>query len=323
MQPVLVTHRIPPDHLAPLDGIATLHMPDDPVGLMPRADVLAAISDAVAVINIGELRIDDELLDAAPKLRIVGNIAIGIDNLDREALARRGVWATNAPDAFTESTADTALGLILSAARHIALGDRYVRSGDWERDGFQPRRWEGMLLDGKTLGLVGYGQIGKAIARRAEAFGLRVLFTRATPEPENPAWRELIPLLGEADIVCVQTPHTPATHHLLDAVAFAAMRPGALFVNVGRGRVVDEAALVDALKCGRLGAAGLDVFETEPAVHPALRDLPNVTLTPHLGGSAFEARKAARLLAAENVARVLRGERPLTPVVTPSGLPEA
>ena len=320
MQPkakVLVTLNIPLDHLIPeLTRSAEVVLAADPSRAMSRQEAMGSAGDAVAVINHGELKIDGAFLEAAPALRIVSNVAIGTDNFDKAAMAARGVWATNAPDAFTEATADATMGLLLAVARKITEGDRYVRSCSWERDGIQPRRWEGALLAGKVLGLVGFGAIGKAVARRAEAFGMRVIYHRRTPDFDARS-RPLEVLLSEADIVSLHTPLTDETHHLMNRERFALMKGGAFFVNMARGKVVDEFALVDALRAGAIAGAGLDVFENEPAVHPDLLTMENVALCPHVGGSTVESRKHARLLASENVLRVLQGERPRTPVNEP------
>ncbi len=313
---VLVTLKIPPEDLAPLDGLAEIVMSPHDWDVMPRSEIIGLIGDCEGLISQGELRVDDEILDAAPRLRIAANAAMGIDNLDLESLTRRGIWATNTPAAFVESTADLTLGLILSTLRRLCEGDRFVRRGDWERTGFQPVRWEGSLLGGKTLGMVGYGKIAQAVERRARAFGLRVIHCRTRPD-EHPDCRPFEALLAESDIVGLFVPHTPATHHLVDADALATMKPGAVLINVARGKVVDETALVASLRSGHLGGAGLDVFEDEPRVNPSLLTMENVVLTPHLGGSTREDRRGGRLGAAENVARVLRGELPLTPVNRP------
>lgn len=316
---VLVTLKIPMEDLAPLDGVAEIVMSPHELNAMPRAEILEQIGDCDALLSQGELRVDDELLDAAPKLRIAANAAMGIDNLDLEALSRRGIWATNTPSAFVESTADLTLGLILSVTRRIVEGDRFVRRGEWEKTGMQPIRWEGRLLGGKTLGLVGYGKIAQAVEKRALPFGLRVLHTRTSPS-DHPDSRSLSELLAESDIIGLFVPHTPSTHHLMNSETLSQMKPGAVLINVARGKVVDEAALVDALKRGLLGGAGLDVFEDEPKVNPDLFALENVVLTPHIGGSTREDRGGGRREAAENVARVLRGELPLTPVNEPGSI---
>jgi glyoxylate reductase len=314
---VLITLKVPHSHLAPLDGVAEVIMPDYEPGVMPYAEVKEKITGCTAVICQGELRIDSELLDAAPQLKIAANISMGIDNLDLDALTRRGIMATNTPDAFVESTADFTLALILSVSRHLVRGDAYVRSGSWEKDGFQPTRWEGMLLRGKTLGLVGYGQIAKAVEKRASSFGLQVIHTRSAPSTD-PRYRSLEALLGESDIVALHVPHTADTHHLINRQSLAQMKAGSVLINVARGKVVDEQALVEALKSGHLGGAGLDVFENEPAVTSELCNLPKVVLAPHIGGSTLDDRRRGRLLAAENVALFLSGQAPLTPLNTVS-----
>lgn len=233
-------------------------------------------------------------------------------------MGARNVWATNAPDAFTESTADVTLALLLATTRRIAQGDRYLRTGAWPTDGMRPVHWEGPLLGGLTLGIIGFGKIGQAVARRASAFGMRVLHTRSQPD-NHPDYRSLPGLLEAADIVSLHTPLTPHTRHMIDAAMLRRMKPGSYLINLARGPVVDEAALVEALQSGHLAGAGLDVFEQEPEIHPELLQLPNVVLTPHLGGAATNAREAARALAAENIAQVLLGKLPRTPVNAPTG----
>ncbi|NNE90679.1 MAG: D-glycerate dehydrogenase [Verrucomicrobiales bacterium] len=311
---ILVTLNVPREHLAPLDGLAELIISDHEPHPMPRAEVLEKIGTCDGLISQGELRVDEELLAVAPKLKIVANAAMGTDNLDLPALSARGIQATNTPAAFIQSTADLTFGLILSVTRRIAEGDRFVRTGEWGKLGMQPLRWESPLLRGKNLGLIGYGKIAKEVEKRAEAFGLQVLHTR-TSNPENhPNFRELDALLGESQIVVALVPHTQSTDRLMNAERFAKMQPGSYFINVARGKVMDEAALVDALAGGHLAGAGLDVFEEEPVVNPALFAMENVLMTPHVGGATFEERAAGRLEAAENVACFLKGESIPSPV---------
>ncbi len=279
---------------------------------MPRAEVLRLAPRLDAIINQGELRVDQELLDAAPNLKIVANVAAGYNNLDGTLMAQHGVWATNTPDTFIESTADCTLGLLLCVARMHVKADRYVRSGAW--NSFQPGVWDGLLLADKTLGIVGYGRTGQAVAKRARAFGMKIIYNRLRPPADDPESRSLDALLAEADFVTLHTPLTPETRHLINARRLAQMKRGAYLINMARGPVVDENALVAALKSGHLAGAALDVFENEPAVHPDLLAMDNVVLSPHLGGGTIESRYAARRLCAENVAAVLRGQHPLTPV---------
>ena len=298
------------DSFAPLDSIATVILPPGR-SAFGGPDLLAiqAREAVIGLITPGEFLITPDLLDSLPDLRVIANTAAGFNNLPLAELSRRGIWATNTPTAFTGATADAAMGLILALARGIAAGDAFVRSGQWEAEGAQGDRWSGMELEGKTLGIIGFGKIGQAVAKRAEAFGLRILFHRRG-ENGDPRQRELSGLLAESDIVMLLVPLTAETHHLIDAAALAKMKRGALLVNISRGPVVHEEALIKALRDGRLGGAALDVFEFEPKVHADLRSMPQVVLTPHLGGATREARHQARLTASANVAAVLRGERP-------------
>lgn len=315
---VLFTLNVPREHLAPLDGIAELSLPNTyDWNALPRDELLSHLGECKAFISQGEVAVNAEFLDAAPKLRMVANAAMGVDNLDLAELTRRGIQATNTPDAFAESTADLTLGLILSVTRRIAESDRFIRTGEWVKSGMQPRRWEGSLIGGKTLGIIGYGRIAKLVEKRAIAFGLDVIHTRQNPD-NNPRCRTFENLLAESDIVVALVPLTEKTRRLIDAEALAAMKPGAVFINVARGKVMDEAAVVTALKSGQLAGAGFDVFEEEPAVHPALLEMDNVVLTPHIGGATDEERQRGRREAAEEVARFLRGDPVLYPVNDPA-----
>lgn len=315
---VLITNTVPPAALSPLAGRARVLMGPAGGDLMSRAEVLRLAPDLAGIINQAELRVDEELLAHAPQLRIVANISIGVDNLDLPRMAQHGVYATNTPDAFVEATADFTLGLMLTLARRIHEADRYVRTGAWS--GFQPGVWDGALLAGKTLGLIGYGAIGQAVAQRARAFGLRVRHHRRTPGTD-PDYAPLDQLLAESDFVSLHVPLNADSRSLLDAARIARMKPGACLINAARGRVVDEPALVAALQSGHLAGAALDVFADEPRVHPALLTMPNVVLTPHIGGGTRESRHEARHFSATNVARVLAGQPPLNPLNTPQPRP--
>lgn len=308
---VLSTNLVPQNVLEPLQGHATVLQGPGGGLTMPREEVLELAPQLSAIVNQGELLIDDELLDAGPGIRVIANVAAGYNNMDPAHLSARGVWGCNTPDAFYESTADFTLAMILAAVRMLALGDRYVRAGRWKR--FEPGVWDGVLLRDKVLGIVGYGRTGRAVAERARAFGMRILYNRRSV-CEDPEYRSLEDLLREADIVSLHTPLTEETQHLLNAERLRAMRRGAWLINMARGPVVDEEALVQALLSGHLAGAALDVFEREPLVHPALNSMDNVVLAPHVGGGTQEARYLSRRQSFENVALVLRGERPLTPV---------
>ena len=316
MPKVLITHEVPHEHLMPLHGVAEIVQGPPPYDMMDRASVLDLASELHGIINQTELRVDAELLDAAPQLKIVANVAIGTDNLELDLMAERGIWATNTPEAPVESTADFTLAMLLALVRRIPVLDRYVRTGDWETDGFQPGRWDGVLLSGKTLGIIGYGRIGRGVARRARAFGMNVVVfdPMATSDPE---YRPLEELLPQSDVVSMHVPLVDSTLHLMNAERFATMKPGALFLNMARGKVVDESALVAALQSGHVAGAGLDVFELEPKVHSDLLAMDQVLLSPHVGGGTNESKLAARMLCAENIAVVLDGKSPLTPVNSP------
>jgi glyoxylate reductase len=316
MYKVLITNAVPDDVLEPLNGLAEVIQGPEGGPLMPRAEVLKFAPELDGIINQAELRADAELLDRAPKLQIIANVAMGTDNLNRDLMAERGVWATNVPDAFTDSTADCTIGKLLAVVRRLPQADRYVRSGQWVEDGFQPGVWDGVLLAGKVYGVVGYGRIGQAVAERARAFGMDVIFYDVV-NTNDPAYRPLDTLLAESDVISVHVPLNPATRQLLNAERLARIKPGAYLINMARGPVLDEAALVEALESRKLAGAALDVFEDEPRVHPALLKMENVHLSPHIGGGTHESRQYARRLCAQNVAAVLKGECPLTPVNEP------
>ena len=284
-----------------------------------REELLRDVAGAVAVVSTLTDRVDAAVLDAAgPGLRVVANVAVGYDNVDVPAAAERGVVVTNTPGVLDAATADLTMGLVLAAARRIAEGDRFLRTGrPWT---WGPRMMTGLDLSaGATLGIVGYGRIGRAVARRARAFDLRVLATPTRSplsDDERAAveFRDLPDLLAESDVLTLHCPLTPETHHLVDDAALARMRPTALLVNTARGAVVDTDALVRALQEGRLAGAALDVFEDEPRVDPRLLALEQVVLTPHLGSAGHATRSAMCGLAVRNVAEVLAGRPPLTPV---------
>jgi glyoxylate reductase len=276
-------------------------------GAIPREELLEGVATADALVCLLVARVDAELLDRAPRLRVVANVAVGVDNVDVAAAAARGVTVTNTPDVLTDATADLAMGLLIAAARRMSEAERWLREGRFERWGY--RDFWGMGLGGKTLGVLGYGRIGRAVGARASAFGMvvRGLTSRATPE-------EVDALMAESDAVSVHVPLSDATRHLVDRRRLALMRETAILVNTARGPVVDEAALAEALMARRIAGAGLDVFEEEPLVHPLLLDAPNAVLMPHIGSATREARTGMAELAARNAAEVVAGRRPLTPV---------
>jgi glyoxylate reductase len=313
---ILITSRYPDELTARLAGRAIVRQGAEAERGMPREQALSLLHDAVAVVTNNELRIDDELLAHAPALRLVANATAGFDNMDIAAMRRRGIWGANSPDSFSADTANHAIGLLLALTRRLLEADRYVRSGQWGHDGWMPGgRWDGVALEGKHFGIVGIGHIGRQVARRATAFGL-VVRHHARSGRDDPDWMDLDALLGWADIVSLHCPLTPQTRHLIDARTLSLMKPGAFLLNVARGGIVNNDDLIAALRSGRLAGAGLDVFDGEPQVPAALLDLPNVVLSPHMGGCTQEARQSAWRTCIDNVVRLLDGEPPATPVFT-------
>jgi glyoxylate reductase len=284
---------------------------------MPRDRLLAEVKGKIGAVTLLTDKVDDDFLDAAgSQLVIVANYAVGFDNIDVEACTRRGVMCSNTPEVLTETTADTAWALIMAAARRIAEGDRFLRSR-------KPWIWGPMMMLGqdvhhKTLGILGFGRIGQALARRARGFGMQIIYhdvyrPPAEVERETGAeFRELDQLLADADFVSIHVNLTPETRHLIDAKRLRTMKPTSVLVNTSRGPVIDEAALAEALRGGVIFAAGLDVFENEPEVHPALLDLDNAVIIPHLGSATVDTRIAMGMVAADNLIAALEGRRPPT-----------
>jgi glyoxylate reductase len=261
--------------------------------------------------------IDDEVL-ATPGLKVVSNVAVGYNNIDVTAAKRRGVTITNTPDVLTDTTADFAWALLMAAARRVAEADHYARSGEWAS-----WKWDllwGLDVHGKTLGVLGFGRIGRAVARRALGFDMRVLYhdvARSTPEIErdlNATFVDKDTLLREADFVSLHVLLSQDTRHLIDERALRSMKKTAVLVNAARGPIVDEAALVRALSEKWIAAAGLDVFEEEPTIHPGLLPLANVVMAPHIASASFDTRLAMSMLAVRNCLAVIEGKPALTPV---------
>jgi glyoxylate reductase len=273
--------------------------------------VLHAETDAIVCLTL--LRIDGALLDRAPKLRVVSNVAAGYDNIDVGACTDRGVLATNTPDVVTEATADLAWALLLAAARRIPEGDRYVRAGKWKRWDWTAMR--GVDVHGRTLGILGAGRIGQATGQRAAGFSMQVLYVsrqrRLLFEHTTMARRvDFKTLLRESDFLSIHVPLSKETRHLIGAKELAQMKPGGILINTARGPIVDEAALVKALKSGKLAAAGLDVFEQEPKIHPGLLKLDNVVVLPHVGSATDSSRRRMVETALRNCMAALKGEMP-------------
>lgn len=292
----------------------------DVVQLHDGIGLAEAVVDADALICLLTDRIDRALLEvgAAARLRVVANVAVGFDNVDVQAAAELGIAVTNTPGVLDESTADLAFALALMARRATTDAERALRTGGWS--GWRLDGFLGHDVAGATMGIVGWGRVGRAVGRRAEAFGMRVLHAnrRGTGEPGEVGLEELF---ATADVVSLHVPLTAGTRHLVDAAVLATMKPTSVLVNTSRGAVVDEAALADALHAGTIFGAGLDVFEEEPVVHPRLLDAPRAVLLPHIGSATVATRTAMARLAASSVVAVLAGERPSNLVDPPQGGP--
>ena len=288
----------------------------------PREEVLRRVKDKEGLICLLTEKVDDELLQAAPKLRIAANVAVGYDNIDVPACTKRGVVATNTPGVLDETTADFAWTLMMAVARRLGEGDVLARSGNWK--GWDLDQLVGTDVWGKTLGIVGFGRIGRAMARRAGGFQMRVIYTDAVRAPADAEkelraeYRDMNELLAEADFISVHTPLLPETHGLFNAAKFQRMKRTAFLINTSRGPVVDEAALVAALEDGKIAGAALDVYEKEPVIHPGLRRS-NVVLAPHIASASLETRTKMACMAAENVIALLQGRRPAN-VLNPEAL---
>jgi glyoxylate reductase len=315
---VAVTMPLPGTALVRLAGshAARVRPLGSPLG---GAELATFIGTADAVITLLRDRVDAAVFERCPRLRVVANVAVGHNNIDLEAARAAGVWVTNTPDVLTEATADLTWALLLAVARRVVEGDAMVRAGRF--DGWKLDLLLGMGLQGKTLGIVGLGRIGRAVARRASGFGMHVCaHSPRTVVPRDLGSVEMVTdldeLLRRSQVLSLHCPLKPATRHLLDERRLRLLPAGAIVLNTSRGEVVDEAALARVLAAGHLAGAGLDVYEHEPAVHPELLVRTDVVLLPHLGSATRETRAAMAELAVDNVLAVLAGTEPPTPVVT-------
>jgi glyoxylate reductase len=278
-----------------------------------REELFRRVKDKQGLVCLLTDRVDDELLRGATKLRIVANVAVGFDNVDIPACTKRGVAVTNTPGVLDESTADFAWALMMAVARRVGEGEALARSGNWK--GWDLDQLVGTDVWGKTLGLVGFGRIGRAMARRAGGFKMKVIYTDVQRAPEdvekelNSEYRDFNTLLAESDFVSLHVPLSPETQGLLEAAKFFRMKPSAFLINTSRGSVVDEAALVHALESKKIAGAALDVYENEPFIHPGLKRS-NVVLTPHIASASLETRTKMACMAAENVRDFVDGKRP-------------
>ena len=311
---ILLTGKIPSSVLAKLESIGEVEQfRRDGVDVMPHDELVARVAGKQALVSMITDAVSRDVIEAGRELKVIANAAVGYNNIDVAAARQRGIVVTNTPGVLTDATADLTWALILGVTRRIGEGERLIRRGGWK--GWTFDFMLGTELRGKQLGIVGYGGIGRAVAARGRAFGMRIAYTSRTPKHDPEA--EAMPLdrlLATSDVVSLHCPLTAETRHLIDQAALARMKRTAYLINTSRGPVVDEKGLAWALRTRLIAGAGLDVFEEEPRVDPELLTLENVMLVPHLGSGTIETRTAMADLAVRNVAAVLGGQSPLTPV---------
>lgn len=312
MKKVIVTCKLPGSSLTWLAKQCDLYVYGNGERTMPDVELQKAIGECDGVITLLSNNITTELLAKAPLLKVVSNYAVGYNNIDVEACTERGIWVCNTPGVLTETTADCAWALIMATARRIVEADRFIRSGSF--NGWAPGLLMGADVYGKTLGIIGMGRIGQAVARRASGFNMKVVFYDDFAKEIDYSDAEAVSfneLLTVSDYISLHVPYAPDTHHLIDDVALSKMKPTAILINTARGPIVNEMALVKALKNGTIAGAGLDVFENEPTVNAGLLDLDNVVLLPHIASSTVATRQRMAELAVHNLWKVLNGELPL------------
>lgn len=309
---VFATHGLFEEARKILDAACDVKYWNDPQR-PPREEVLRRVKDKEGLVCLLTEKVNEELLRNAPKLRIVSNVAVGFDNIDVDLCTKRGVVATNTPGVLDETTADFAWTLLMAVARRLGEGEQLARSGNWK--GWNLDQLCGADVWGKTLGIVGFGRIGRAVARRALGFQMKVIYTDAVRAPSeaekavNAEFRDMNALLAESDFISLHVPLLPETRGLFDAPKFFRMKPTVYLINTSRGPVVDEAALVAALENNKIAGAALDVYENEPFIHPGLKRN-NVVLAPHLASASIETRTKMAVMAANNVVALFKGQRP-------------
>jgi gluconate 2-dehydrogenase len=313
---ILMARAVFPEVIEKLSQVAQVHVNEDDA-VWSQSELIARLQGKQGVFTTGGDRIDEAVLKACPELRICANMAVGYNNFDIPAMTAAGVVATNAPDVLTETTADLGFALLMATARRLSESEHYLRAGRWTKWSFD--MFAGSDIHGSTLGILGMGRIGQAIARRgALGFGMKVIYhnrSRLAPDLEQQYQAHYVSkaqLLAQADHLVLVLPYTKESHHAIAAAELAQMKPTATLVNIARGGIVDDAALAQALKQRTIAAAGLDVFEEEPKVHPGLLEVPNVVLTPHIGSASIPTRKAMANLAADNLVAFFTGKPLLT-----------
>ncbi|HHI00659.1 MAG TPA: D-glycerate dehydrogenase [Thermococcus litoralis] len=313
---VFITRQIPENGIKMIEKFYEIEIWKDPKA-PPRSVLLEKVRDVDALVTLVTDKVDEDLLENAPKLKIIAQYAVGYDNIDIEAATRRGIYVTNTPGVLTDATADLAFALLLAVARRIVEADAFVRSGEWKKSGigWHPLMFLGYGLKGKTLGIVGFGRIGQALAKRAKGFGMKVIYysrTRKT-KAEKEIGAEYVDfetLLKESDFISLHVPLTTETCHMIGERELKLMKPNAILINTSRGAVVDTNALIKALKEKWIAGAGLDVFEEEPYYNEELFKLENVVLAPHIGSATHEARESMADLVAKNLIAFAKGEIP-------------
>ena len=322
---ILVARAIFPEVLAQLREVFDVDY-NEADDIFTQAELSRRLQGKVGALTTGSERIDAALLQANPQLKVVANMAVGFNNFDVPAMTAAGVQATNTPDVLTETTADFGFALLMATARRVTESEHYLRAGQWTK--WRYDMFAGAEVHGSTLGIIGMGRIGQGIARRAaHGFGMDVIYhnrSRLAPELEAECKARYVSkqeLLQTADHVVLVVPYSAESHHTIGAPELAQMKPTATLVNIARGGIVDDAALANALAAKQIAAAGLDVFEGEPTVHPDLLTVPNVVLTPHIASSTVKTRMAMAQLAADNLVAYLSQGKALTPVNTLPGTP--
>jgi len=315
MNRVFITRFIPDEWLTPLKGVVEYKVSKSHLPL-EQDELINELKWADGAITMLSDKIDKDVFDTAPNLKIIANYAVGYDNIDIDYATKRGVLITNTPDVLTNATAELALSLMFAVGRRIVESDRYTREGKFE--GWFPTLFLGKEFKGKTVGIIGAGRIGIAFAKKCALLGMKIIYYSRKIKSEiellNGEFLPLDEVLKMADIVSIHLPLTNETYHLIDAKKLSLMKKDAILINTGRGPIIDEMALPEYLKENKIYGAGLDVYEYEPGITRELMTLPNVILTPHIGSATEESRKAMAMLSAENIATFFRGEPPPTPV---------